>query len=592
MSIALALLAGWICKGVEPPQGRAQLVVNDAWVNIAIWSKDGSRVVTFGEGGPRVWDPISGRMLYALNGNMYYPAGVRLSPDGSRVIAYGKYTGVPEWDLASGELIHTYGNVYLQISSAFYSKDGSKVFTTDEDGRLRVWDDRTGKLIEAVDGKRYQPLAGDFSTAGSWIPSQGLDERRIDVFDLRTGFLRYRIDNADELEDEPISPDGKLIVGVVRKKEDFQGDRWIPEPGRVQLSDAQTGKAIRTLNGSVDDVCAPQFSPDGRFVAASDISSIKIWDAASGLLLQDLGNRAWEAQEIRFAPDGKTLAAGMIDKSVVLWDVASGKLLHRMKGHTMSLLTVRFSPDGKRLLSASKDGSARIWDVRSGRLLQVLKGISFENLDGLLNDNENETAYKRVEYQPSGAVGAVHAHSKRPRAIYGGGYLQPWKNVKSLCPKVRGSHLIGARLSPDHKWMATRSDDGSVQVWEVRSGKLLHTLGVQTSDEEFAFFTRDGSRISTNDGTFRFWDLKTGKLLYRTLDFQDKSWLTISRDGRYDSSEGAHPRHGHFVVRTASGASAVPFEEVCGTRYFVPNLADRINRGTYTFHSSKQKTWQ
>ncbi len=583
--MVLAFLAIWICKGGVLPQGKAQLVVDDAWINLAIWSKDGSRVITFGEGGPRVWDPVTGDMLYALKGDMYYPANVHLSPDGSRVIAYGKYVGAPEWDVATGELIHTYGNVYLQISSAWYSNDSSKVFTTDDDGRSRVWDDRTGKLIEVIDGKPHRPLIGDFSNAGSLIPIQGRKEHTTDVVDLKTGLVRYSVDDSDDRDDEHFSPDGRLIVGVVRKADEFKRDRLVTFPGHIKLWDSQTGKAIRTLGGHVDDLSEPQYSPNGRYIAAADAHSIKVWMLATGKLLRSFGNPDWVAQECRFSPDSKTLAAGMLDKTVVLWDIATGKLLHRMRGHTLRLLTVRFSPDGKRLLSASKDGTARIWDVHSGRLIQVLQGFTFENLGGILKELSSETPYRQVEYQPSGALGAVLPLSKQPRATYAGGYLEPWEDVRALCPNVRSSNFTGARLSPDKKRVVTRLADRAIKLWDVRSGRLLHNLGVQTGEGEFAFFSQDGTRVATNDGTFRFWDLKTGQFLYRTLSFRDDTWLTISRDGRYDSSEGAHPRHGHFALRIPTGALGIPFSEVVGTRYYVPNLADRINRGTYSFQA-------
>ncbi|MGH9751636.1 MAG: WD40 repeat domain-containing protein [Blastocatellia bacterium] len=67
-----------------------------------------------------------------------------------------------------------------------------------------------------------------------------------------------------------------------------------------------------------------------------------------------------------FAPDGLTLASGSDDKSVKLWQVASGKLLQTFEGHLGQVYAVAFAPNGRYLVAAGAAGRLQFWDIRTG----------------------------------------------------------------------------------------------------------------------------------------------------------------------------------------------------------------------------------
>jgi WD40 repeat protein len=50
---------------------------------------------------------------------------------------------------------------------------------------------------------------------------------------------------------------------------------------------------------------------------------------------------------LAFSSDGKTLASGSKDGSVILWDVATGKTQTTFPGHKDMVGAVDFTPDGK-----------------------------------------------------------------------------------------------------------------------------------------------------------------------------------------------------------------------------------------------------
>ncbi|TKA43970.1 Vegetative incompatibility protein HET-E-1, partial [Friedmanniomyces simplex] len=88
------------------------------------------------------------------------------------------------------------------------------------------------------------------------------------------------------------------------------------------MRDAGSGKAVRTLTGHSDCVNAVAFSPDGEKVAwGSDDRTIRLWDAATGAVMQRLeghdgGKKAYKAVPIPPMPSF-TLESGGTAASLV-----------------------------------------------------------------------------------------------------------------------------------------------------------------------------------------------------------------------------------------------------------------------------------
>jgi WD40 repeat protein len=122
---------------------------------------------------------------------------------------------------------------------------------------------------------------------------------------------------------------------------------WLDEP--VNISDLQlkrpnavirlvevaTGKVIQILKGHQSSVAEAAWSPDGRLLATGDRrgnfheptsdQAVRLWDVVTGKELAVFTDVRANVTALAFAPDGKTLGAGLRDGSILVWDVSKAE---------------------------------------------------------------------------------------------------------------------------------------------------------------------------------------------------------------------------------------------------------------------------
>jgi WD40 repeat protein len=140
--------------------------------------------------------------------------------------------------------------------------------------------------------------------------------------------------------------------------------------GVVKLWDAtrldQQQEARTTFRERIPGPCMNvAISPDGRRLATGgEEYTVILWDVQTGKVLRTLRGHNGDIYAVDFSPDdGRLVASAGEDSTVKVWDSQTGTIIHSFRGHTGLVTSVAFSPDGRRLISGSRDQTVKVWDM-------------------------------------------------------------------------------------------------------------------------------------------------------------------------------------------------------------------------------------
>ena len=374
-----------------------------------------------------------------------------------------------------------------------------------ESGAIKHWDAKTGKLIRSLtinEGK-------DFGMAMLSLNCQRAatlsDSRQIlKVWDATTGQQLQTQSYADRsrIHALALSADGRLVGTGEEQEEGTNEQRLLVVRDTGSWKAVQTIKLSETGKRGAPDNTQPmrtiRFSPDGRFVgmalkdqiynvtasAANRNTSVgtglRWWDVTSGREAHSavvapggdpVGDFFIGAENtLAWSFDGKLCAVTGASREVKLFDTSSGQNTATVDAHEGSVLTLAFASDGSRLATTGIDRTIKIWDISGSnasrpQLVRTFGGTAL----------------------PVSSV--AYAADGRAITVAGSNAVNLWdlssgsasRTMEIAPPTIKRpadltEELTRSYLSAGGQLIASRTSDGSLKVWETRTGREVRSL--------------------------------------------------------------------------------------------------------------------
>lgn len=438
--------------------------------------------------------------LLDLPGHKQAARVCRFSPDGERVASGSGSWGLPSpgevivRETRTGKVLWESRQHLGQITSLSFHPSGNLVASADHSwqkekfGSAMVWEAESGNKITSLRLAR-NTFDVEFDPTGKFLATAGTDGKirffRTENWRLAKTVLHH----THSVQDISYHPSGDMLASGGRD-------------GRMCVIDIRDGKLIYEQDDLADVRCVC-FNADGSQLACSTFNGhILIWDTHNWKLMARHSSPNGRVGSLEYCPDGDSLLVSTINGPTQVWDVRSGQIRRTLPPHYPATYYATFSSDGTLIASCGADSRLKIWGSASS-----LEPTNHRIQDSFISE--------LVVIPKTNCVAAGVARNTAGIGLGDGDYSirivdrSTGKRVRLLTG--HNSWTTAIDVSSDGEQLVSASLDGSVKLWDLKTGSCLRTFGESKAPTiAVAFVSVEHLVTASQDGLVRLWNAKTG----------------------------------------------------------------------------------
>ena len=433
-----------------------------------------------------------------------------ISPD-EKILAIGNLDGmIILWDLVNNKQLYILKGHEGGIGSLCFSPDGSSLASGSYDKTIKIWNVSTGQKISTLRGHRSSISETSFNKTRNILASAG-EDHLIKLWEVKTGKCIKTLQKHKAVVNfVKFDPTGSVLVS---------GDM----AGEIILWDETTFEYIQTLKKHQGEIENLNFNSDGSVVLFRIKDRVFFWKIQTGSCLRSFkidgyNDRNWSVWLDPYAED---YLIQLSNFSIEVRSYYANSTIKVLKSEQFWLQpsAVRFTPFTKKLIAADFHQNLKIWDLQTGQCLQTIFGIPLIPYRFIVNSISHSILFIKKKH-----------------------ILEIKNFLDQLSVKIIGVTESPTRvfaLSPDKNMLLLGSEDGFINLWDLKMNRLVYSKKGHTNRINSVNFSHFGNIAASigDDGKIKRLDVKSGEIIdtlnisglgYTLLFFNDENKLFFS----------------------------------------------------------------
>ncbi|XP_076947106.1 uncharacterized protein LOC143618941 [Bidens hawaiensis] len=256
------------------------------------------------------------------------------------------------------------------VRSVTLSSDSTLLMSTSHNA-VKIWNPSTGSCLRTIDS--------GYGLCSLFVPGNkyaviGTKSGNLEIIDVRSGISVEVVKaHTGSIQSIVHTPDGG---GFVTGSTDHDVKFWEYQTTQVSGQDSAqlTVSNVRTLPMN-DDVIVLAVSPDGKHIAAALLDcTVKVYYMDTLKFFLTLYGHKLPVLCMDISSDGDLIVTGSADKNLKIWGLDFGDCHKSLFAHADSVTAVKFVRNTHYMFSVGKDRMVKYWDADKFELLLTLEG--------------------------------------------------------------------------------------------------------------------------------------------------------------------------------------------------------------------------